>query len=134
MREIKLRAWNGKEMIYNVFIKHQNVFQQGKDSFSSDSMLWINSGFEAVKPENVMQFTEIKDKNKNEIYEGDYCKSIGCEGIIEFDSGCFSIKIAKENEYYDIGQSIYLCDYLEIFKNTEVIGSIYENPELMVKR
>ena len=127
MREIKFRVWDeaNKKWIYKVVI-------------DNNGNLWavIGKNFYNIKilhPDdyNTVFFTGLKDKNGKEIYKGDYCKSKGCEGIIEFDSGCFSIKILKEQEYYDIGQSIYLCDYLAIFKDTEVVSNIYENPELI---
>ena len=117
MREIKFRAWDKDENSNGI------IYQKDFNLEYAFDMI-INSEKHNIE---LMQFTGLKDKNGKEIYEGDCF----LYGYVEFDSGSFSLKITKEQEYYDIGQSIYLCDFLAIFKDTEVIGNIYENPELV---
>lgn len=90
----------------------------------------------------VMQFTGLKDKNGKEIYEGDILNINGIftaktiigipfiKAIVEFDNGSFMANI-RENE---IDRNVYLWlvnhgDY----NQAEVIGNIYENPELIFK-
>jgi uncharacterized phage protein (TIGR01671 family) len=59
MREIKFRAWNGKNM-------------ENWDSLSCPSIsvpeLFCTGDYE------LMQYTELKDKNGKEIYENDICR------------------------------------------------------------
>ena len=110
MREIKFRAWN--------------VTQEGM--VTNANHLIDLEGLKGHKFE-LMQFTGLKDKKGKEIYEGD-CFPYG---YVEFDSGCFSLKVTKKNIHYDIGQSIYLCDFLAIFRKVRIVGNIYENPELL---
>lgn len=69
MREIKFRAWNGKEMHYN----------------TSHLELWKKKQYE------IMQYTGLKDKNGKEIYEGDLMLSDGTEGIVIFNEGEFVV-------------------------------------------
>lgn len=66
-----------------------------------------------------MQFTGLHDKNGKEIYEGDIVKRDldGDVGMVEIDSGVFTMS----------GD----CQ-LPLFQETvEIIGNIYENPELL---
>ena len=70
-------------------------------------------------------FTGLKDKNGKDIYEGDILIDGGNKGIVEYFSkiGLFGINLG--------GNSI--CNFQEDFLPTdcEVIGNIYENPELL---
>jgi uncharacterized phage protein (TIGR01671 family) len=75
-----------------------------------------------VYPETVGQFTGFVDKNGTKIFEGDICHFYGGEyycGCWEANHIC-AIKI----------NSGCLC-YLENVDNVEIIGNIYDNPELL---
>ena len=74
--------------------------------------------------EEIMQFTGLLDKQGVEIYEGDVIEDMENKEyryVVEFIGGGFHLKDFPADEYsfeYETGQS-------------EVIGNIYENPELI---
>ena len=76
-----------------------------------------------------LEFTGLKDKNGKEIYEGDVVKGgvIGELVEIYWRNGGFGIKnqFTKDNP-----DSITFID----LEACEVIGNIYENPELLERR
>ena len=62
---------------------------------------------------DLMEYTGIKDKNQKEIYEGDILKSDwGYDGKVDFES------------------ILYAKSECTISDDCEIIGNIYENPEL----
>lgn len=82
----------------------------------------------------LMQFTGIKDKNGKEIYDGDIVKFSDCDDDVyvtpvvwDKNYACFGVSFSGK---YPIS-----FDYLEEFytelKDIEVVGNIYENPELL---
>ena len=124
MREIKLRAWHkGKKIIGNVLgidILHKEIF------FSNENV----DCYEHVDFKNIelMQYTELKDKNNKEIYEGDIVKLRNNHGIgvVKYydEWGAFVVEYVKSKPLVVLGMSYYKEDI-------EVIGNIYENPELL---
>lgn len=68
---------------------------------------------------DVMQFTGLRDRNGKEIYEGDVCRDFKYSGVkqkITYSDGCFRWGV----------EPLYI-----VINKLEVIGNIYENPQLM---
>lgn len=71
----------------------------------------------------VQHFTGIQDDNGKDIYEGDILKNIG---EVEFYKGAFRVQF--------VDGSGYLCWHTFCsLKNLEIIGNIFQNPELIPK-
>jgi uncharacterized phage protein (TIGR01671 family) len=145
MREIKFRARHKKRkvMIWNSYPQNWEDYKEeyrADDDFLRLTLIELickDEGFE------VMQYTWLKDNNWVEIYEGDIVKSkywhiwIVLFGEYEQDwsgqeyspSVClwFYVKI--------VGKKLSSCyltyDSILESKISEVIGNIYENPELL---
>ena len=113
MREFKFRAWDKslKRMSYDPL----NVI-------SFDGRFYYGIADITGYPQEVMQYTGLKDKNGKEIYEGDVCKyREDTEGQIIFEDGCFWFDCT------DWSEPICIFSDWEF----EVIGNIHENPELL---
>lgn len=136
MREIKFRAWDR----YN----HIMVENLQDNKFFGDM---LTDDFYAV-----MQYTGLKDKNGKDIYEGDivYDRNDGDEGqpyiaIKVINSHYLGHKLIPTHSYekefgveinntFDnlLGLDIDTFDSLfGNMKECEIIGNIYENPELL---
>ena len=84
-----------------------------------------------------MQYTGLKDKNGKEIYEGDIYKSNGYYYEIIFHEGAFCVSKIGVFDPVPVnwkGQSSEGSDdcIIEQWSSEfEIIGNIYENPELL---
>jgi uncharacterized phage protein (TIGR01671 family) len=117
MRIIKFRVFTIDEgMVYN---KDVDCFM----SIDSDGTL-NSSGF---PKHHVMQFTGLKDKKGEEIFEGDILKTSTDKAMVVFWSERFaSWGLNRDGWYFThwFGES---CNP----KDCEIIGNKYENPELL---
>lgn len=118
MREIKFRAWDGKKM-FNV-----DVLAISKCGWSCPDYGYKGVSLAFQPSIKVMQCTGLKDKNGVEIYEGDIWKSSenGIEeiGVVGYYGCAFRVK------YGDMSDLLGLA-----IRYGEVVGNIYENPDLL---
>lgn len=86
--------------------------------------------YERVDPKTVGQYTGLKDNNGVEIYEGDYLKNHK-KNILEvvFEKGQFLFE-HKTGRYAEKGWA-FKYDATGTGDELEIIGNIYENPELL---
>ena len=135
MREIKFRGWNGKKIVkfYLCDLDDGRVICQDLEVYGQD---------------DIMQYTGLKDKNDKDIYEGDIVNIHGCNPcIVTFGSykrkqfmngdhphknyGFYLKGIPSYNDrtrsYWNDQEGSILTD----LEWLEIIGNIYENPELM---
>lgn len=123
-REIKIRAWLKEEkkmVIVETIDFSEKSIQYLEKNEIMDAYLLRTKFLEDVE---LMQYTGVKDKNGKEIYEGDIYH-VGDKNIrylvVWFDSG-FEGKQLRSTSYAGLKSWA---------KDTEILGNIYENPELL---
>ena len=112
MREIKFRAWDGEKMIYDMRLSAKEYIEGIR------ICSWPGHEF--------VQYTGLKDKNGQEIYEGDimrYNTVPPTHCAVFWDKG--AAQFATEQEEFGVVRR----DWVD--KRGEVIGNIHENPELL---
>lgn len=120
----------------------------------------VYARMEAVKPETVGQFTGLTDKNGKKIFEGDIIRyntvnDFDCHSVVKFGEyeqdgsageynprDCIGWYVEVDNftcpDWAD-DDPIYFNDYLkqqnllEVSDECEIIGNIWDNPELLPK-
>lgn len=129
-REIKFRIWDieNKEMLKVQELDFEPTFYGGRIAIRLDQ---YNDYFD-TEDMILMQYTELHDKNEKEIYEGDivYCQTKygKAKAIIKFIDGKF---VAYWDSILTHPQNGHCIACYEINKRFEVIGNIYDNPELL---
>ena len=139
-REIKFRAWSkehkkiGKVEIIDFEDKtiafnyefYKNIYQRNYHSEFEEITLMLNDviykdcffDFEEVE---LMQYTGLKDTEDVEIYEGD---------IVKFHDKSYEIKWLCSGFYLHDPKGGFI-ELAECDECCEVVGNIYENPELL---
>lgn len=102
MRKIKFRFYSE---VHNKIIPWSEINKNHLHHYLSGKIDNVKS----------MQFTGLVDKNKKEIYEGDIIRGETRKFEVIFYAGMFTT---------DVGQYLLNGEY-------EIIGNIYENPELL---
>ena len=102
-------------------------------SRSSDPGYWMDRTASSIKKGNryvLQQFIGLKDKNEKPIYEGDVLRCRGYSGW--FDEAGFLYNHTVTREVRTSGES-ELSGFLYIQSDREVVGNIFETPELVWK-
>lgn len=126
----KFRAYFNRynRMIYNIGVINENIILVDYNGDGDCEYTFLTNDI------SLMQSTGLKDKNGNEIYEGDICRWTDPE---PFDGEIISdVFIARYSDEFLkwIGENNNSYDDLYDFtddRQLELIGNIYENPELL---
>lgn len=123
MREIKFRAWDKKTKIMIDLVKMTPL--------SVDSKLLPGVFLPFEDNWELMQYTGLKDKNGKEIYEGDTVRlGEGSKGY-ETRPGKAAIIYRSAQYFAQHTDGGWFRMGSMNPENIEVIGNIYENPELL---
>lgn len=121
MREIKFRAWHNEEKIMGevlgIDILHKEIF------FSNEDVdCYEHTDFKDIE---LMQYTGLKDKNNKEIYEGD---------IVTLHNSKYKVIFNTKEARFVLRDDEFESEIPFTNNNNErmeIIGNIYENPELL---
>lgn len=160
MREILFRGkrTDNGEWVYGYYTKARYfldekemhiIFEPDAEAYPHCEFPW----YEEVDHETVGQYTGLTDKNGVNIFEGDIVDLFGMKGKVVQECGAFGIGFMKTIDYdlleskIPFNNSANFCfndnfiSFWEVFWNyeqddnplyeVEVIGNIYDNPELM---
>ena len=126
MREILFRAKTKatKEWTYGHYAKQYDVPQ-----------MYAGNGYECIYEDTLCQYTGLTDKNGTKIFEGDvvrisedYYDGLHYSGNeVYYSDGAFCVEY--ETPEYDVTSIGFL-----VKEGVEVIGNIYDNPELLSER
>lgn len=143
MREIKFRAWD-KE--------NEKWIPTNKMGFWEDGLLWYLEDYEKNEPPYfadrvnwvLMQYTGLNDINGVDIYEGDILTSkeypfqddgeYNYHGVVEWaeeEAAYYLTKRLVNKNRRGISDGISEMLGQEDVTSFEIIGNIYENPELL---
>ena len=116
MRTIKFRGKdckNGKWVYGNIYT--EDPFEHAY--IHTVKHLWVD-----INPETVGQFIGLKDKNGEEIFEGD---------ILDFNGIITEVRFVQEVFVFLVNGNLdeRLCGRTDLF--AKIIGNIHENPDIL---
>lgn len=129
--ELKIRIWDGKTM-------HHDVEKWSDREFWNE--LGSESLSEAMKKHAASFYTGCSDKNDKQVFEGDILRVHHWQENIDFiaqvacnDNEWFLQDASgKAVEFWDDGNhSWFVLSAFAIEEEGEIIGNVFENPELL---
>ena|SRR3990167_7443888 len=143
MRKIKFRAWDRRRKKWADYIE---IYEDGTFNIAYGleggglvRAQWEESTDMDILGEDkfgkwnydrdcvLMQFTSLLDKNGKEIYEGDIVRFQSIFGVVEYTKDCAFEVMRKLGGY---GSST-IEEGEPLSSQYEIIGDIYQNPELL---
>lgn len=115
------------------------IFEPATIFYSNDE----TDGWNEIDPPTICQCTGLKDKNGNLIWENDivhkpsytpydfYANSEAYTGRIRHEHCGWSVEITKSDRSVCVSPIIEMIAYTEDTEHFEVIGNVFDNPELL---
>lgn len=120
MREIKFRAWDAHKRMWTEYRIHDGVVY----FLDKNTGVWVGKYDKRYKEFNFMEYSGLKDKNNKEIYEGD---------IIFLHGSKYKVIFKTEGARFVLRNDEFELEITFINNNNErmeILGNVYENPEL----
>lgn len=129
--------WIKGHWVYGFYVHYDDILDNNRDD--CDYIVERHNGkdfiFKKVIPETVCQYTGLTDKNVTKIFDGDIVDLSNCTNLPFIYDRIGKISVVEWKKYYagfypfcnydsDCGTSV--CS-----EQVEVIGNIYENPDLV---
>jgi len=121
MREIKFRVWDAHKRMWTEYRIHDGVVY----FLDKSTGVWVGKYDKRYKEFDLMQYTGLKDKNNKEIYEGD---------IVTLHNGKYKVIFNSKEARFVLRDDEFEMNIPFTNNNNkrmEVVGNIYENPELI---
>ena len=117
----KFRAWDkaDKEM----YLVDEINFNRGEFESIGDGITFLR-GADKVE---LMQSTGLHDKNGKEIFEGDIVKM---SKDVSVDTTYYEV-VRRRGGAYSLESKQHGCDLWIRHTDCEIVGNVYENPELL---
>jgi uncharacterized phage protein (TIGR01671 family) len=118
-REIKFRFWDGHQF------------------YKNPSFIGIQGEYEEIQTINDLlnhktlisqQYTGLKDKNGIDVYDGDILKCKGYDGWFDKEGFYYNREV---KHFISVSGESELSGFIYIPVDREVIGNIFQNPELL---
>lgn len=137
------------EWVQGNYVKGLDEFVNCEEAhiiFESNAMFYSSGeidGWYKVDPSTICQCTGLKDIHGNLIWENDiihkqfytdydaYANSEAYNGRIQYEDGGWSVEITKSDGSVCVSPIIEMIAYSKDIENFEVIGNIFDNPELL---
>lgn len=114
MRKIKFRVWDNQN---NNWLINQRIEDHPVELLYSDHKFYLKHSLDNLDNYVMQQYTGLKDKSGKEIYEGDIM-------TFENQEGVWKDQVGRNIEV----KYPFICGNAHL---GEVIGNIFENPELL---
>ncbi|MGG3435980.1 YopX family protein [Bacillus subtilis] len=129
MREIKFRAYHTEKRDGQEFPRMID-WDELLNNDEEELACYFRNEFSNVSP--LMQYTGFKDKNDREIYEGDIVKvTNGAEELGGVDTGIGKVEWLTKWGFWNVSKIENGLGDLLFNGYVEVIGNIYEDPQLL---
>jgi uncharacterized phage protein (TIGR01671 family) len=125
MEDVKFRAWDGerKRMDYDPMFRC--MWNDGSGGIPVATFKINQAKFEPIA---LMQFVGLKDRKDKDVYEEDIVRAKSnrtkkiITGVVKWQTWEAAFRLVVKGDY---------CYRIDDIHNAQVIGNIYENPELL---
>ena len=129
MREIKFRTWdNVKNKMHYVGEETEIVFHFDSSGIIATDITEDEDEFKTLHHLLYMQYSGIKDKNGVGIYEGDV---LDYRYVVTYVEGSDNANLGMDVGFYQQRDNFESWVMLVVGEEYEVLGNIYENPDLI---
>nr|DAJ13564.1 MAG TPA: YopX protein [Siphoviridae sp. ctqtA1] len=132
------RVYNGGKWVQGYYVKGLDMYDKEVHLIFEPNTMFYSSGetdgWYKVDPSTICQCTGLKDKNGQPIWENDICdRKEEYPEIVKYNNGDWTLDYSyskgKESGYCYCNLGFYALER----KYVEVIGNVFDNPELLKK-